>query len=295
MDLIVGCRQERLAVEGKTVSERAFEEYLSKRGLVARYEELPPGITRPVDYSVEIGGKTVRFDVKEWEPRDPPMGVVAFDPYKPIREKIQEGREKFKQYKARGEPCVLVLYHYGPQLITLDAMTIFGAMRGNIGWELPFDTQTAVADTSRTELTCLDGGGMVHHTPSGMVCLQNTTISAIAVLKLIDIRDRRIRVEFRKRKLDAGRSFTIDESFAVLEELYSHDKTVQIDHRVIVYDNLDAAVAVPAEFPSGPYDERFGRDGIGLTCIYVGSGLAAIEKDESSVGIKPDDPLGIKR
>ncbi len=282
-------------MEGKTLSERAFEEYLSKRGFLARYEELPPGITRPVDYSIELGGRTIRFDVKEWEPRDPPMGVGAFDPYEPICEKIQEGREKFKQYKGRGEPCVLVLCHHGPQLIMLDAMTIFGAMWGYVGWVVPFATQTGVGDTSGTELTFLEGGSMVHHTPSGTVRLQNTTISAIAVLRFIDIRARRIGVEFRKRKLDAGRPFTIDESLTVLEELYSQDQTLQIDHRVIVYDNLDAAVAVPPEFPSGPYDERFGRDGTRLTRIYVGSGLAAIEKDESSVGIKSDDPLGLKR
>lgn len=283
-------------MEGKTVSERIFEEYLSKRGLDPRYEERPSGITRPVDYSLELGGKTIRFDVKEWEPKGPPMGAGAFDPYEPIREKIQEGREKFKQYKGRGEPCVLVLYNYGPQLIMLDAMTIFGAMRGNVGFSVPFDIQTGVGDTSRTELTFLDRGRMVHHTPSGTVRLQNTTISGIAVLEFINICARRIRVEFRKRQLDAGRQFTIDESVAVLEVLESQYQTVQTDHRVILHDNLDGpVVAVPAEFPSGPYDERFGSDGTHLIRSYVGSELAAIEKDESSVGIKPDDPLGLRR
>lgn len=279
----------------KTVSERAFREYLSKRGLDPRYEERPPGIKRPVDHSLELGGKTIRFDVKEWEPKGPPIGAGAFDPYKPIREKIEKAREKFKQYKRRGEPCVLVLWHNGPELIMLDAMTIFGAMLGNVGMVFPFDTQTGVGDTSCTELTFLEGGRMVHHTPSGTVRLQNTTISAIAVLELIDIRARRIEVEFRKRKLDAGRPFTIYESIAVREELDSQDQMVQTDHRVIVYDNLEPAVEVPPEFPTGPYDERFRRDGTRLIRSYVGSGLAAIEKDESSVGIKPDDPLGLRR
>jgi len=53
----------------RTVSELAFKVYLSKQGIVFRYEELPNGITQPADYSFEISGKTLRVDVKEWAPR----------------------------------------------------------------------------------------------------------------------------------------------------------------------------------------------------------------------------------
>ena len=112
-----------------TVSERAFEEYLSKRGVVARYEELPSGITQPVDYSFELAGQTLRFDVKEWKPPEPPephLSVGSLDPYRPVRKKIEEGRKKFKQYKGRDEPCVLVLYHYGLQLIELNDVSFIG-------------------------------------------------------------------------------------------------------------------------------------------------------------------------
>lgn len=278
----------------KTVSERAFEEYLSKRGLAARYEELPDGVTSPADYSLGLGGRTIRFDVKEWEPKDPLPGVGCFDPYAPVREKIEAGRKKFRQYKGRGEPCVLVLCHYGPQLIILDPLSIPGAMRGDLGWVFPFNRQTGVGDASGIQMTFLTGGRMVHHAPSGSVRLQNRTISAIAVLASIDVRARRIGIEFRRRQLALARALTIDERLALLGEICQRDQSRQVEIRVIVYDNLDAAVVLPAEFPNGPYDERIGRDGARLRRIYVGAELAAIEGEEDAVGVKRDDPLGVK-
>lgn len=279
---------------GRTVSERAFEEYLSKRGIMARYEELPSGITQPVDYSFELAGQTLRFDVKEWEPKKPHPGVGSFDPYEFVRDKIHEGREKFKQYKGRGEPCVLVLCHYGPQLIMLDAISIFGAMYGDLGWVFPFNPGTGVGDTSRTELKFLAGGSMIHQTPKGFERIQNTTISAVAVLASIRVRCRRVGIAFNRRKAVEGHAFTLEETITLLQELYSEDYSVEVEPRVVVYDNLEAAVLLPQEFPGGPYDERFGRRGDRLCRTYVGAELAAIENEEEEVGIRPDDPLGLR-
>jgi hypothetical protein len=115
----------------RTVSEHAFEEYLSKRQITARYEELPQGLTRPVDYSFDLEGETIRCDVKEWAPRQPLRGLGTSDPFAPIRSEIKEGQKKFKQYHGRGEPCLLALCHYGPQLIVLDHFAILGAMRAS--------------------------------------------------------------------------------------------------------------------------------------------------------------------
>ena len=202
---------------GRTVSEQAFEEYLSSHGLVARYEELPSGITMPCDYSLDLCGKTIRFDVKEWESQAPTSG--CFDPYSPIRQKIQEGRKKFKQYKGRGEPCVLVLCHHGRQFIMLDPVGIFGAMCGDFGWVVPFDTATGSADADPAETAFLEGGSMIHRAHNGSVRLQNTTITAIAVLGSLDIRSRRLRIEYWRRKLAAARPMAIRESWAILKEL----------------------------------------------------------------------------
>lgn len=279
---------------GCTVSERAFEEYLAKRGIVPRYEELPNGITQPVDYSFEIAGQTLRLDVKEWAPNGPHLGVGSFDPYEPVRDKINEGRKKFKQYKRRGEPCVLVLCHYGPQLIMLDAISIFGAMRGDLGWVFPFNSDTGVGDTSRTETKFLTGGSMIHREKESYERVQNTTISAVAVLASIRVRGRRVGIALHRRKASAGRAFTLEETFTLLQELYSEDHSVEVEPRVVVYDNLEATVPLPQEFPDGPYDERFGRHGDWLCRTYVGAELAAIESAEEEVGILPDDPLGLR-
>ncbi len=278
---------------GKTVSERAFEQYLNDRHLPFRYEELPEGITKPVDYTVELGCLTVRFDVKEWEPSTPTLGFGQIDMYGPIRDKIEEGRVKFAQYKGRGEPCVLVLAHYGAQLIMLNTLSIFGAMRGDFGWVFPFSRATG-GDASRMEPRFLDQGSMVHQTRSGTTRLQNTTISAVAVVSSIDVRGRRIGLEFRRRELAAGQPLSIDERFDLAEELYGGPEPEHVEFRVAVYDNVEATVPVPSVFPAGPYDERFGRSEDRLRRTYVGAELAALERQEAALGILRDDPLGLR-
>ena len=278
----------------RTVSELAFEDYLSKQGILFRYEELPNGITQPVDYSFEIAGKTLRFDVKEWEPQEVPPSVYPLDPYRPVRNKIDEGRRKFKQYKGRNEPCVLVLYHYGPQFIELNDIVIFGAMRGNLGWVFPINPDTGVGNASQTKIMFINGGKMIHQAPKATVRVQNTTISAVAVLKWIRIQDRRVYIALRRREAATGRKFTIEETFSLFPELYNANESVEVEPCVAVYDNLDAAVSLPHKFPGGPYDERFGKCDDRLCRTYVGTELAAIESEEEEVGIRPQDPLGLR-
>jgi hypothetical protein len=278
-------------VTERTVSELAFEEYLSKQGIVARYEELPNGITKPADYSFEIAGKTLRIDVKEWAPKKQLPGVGSLDPYIPVRKKIEEGRRKFKQYKGRDEPCVLVLYHYGRQFIELDDISIFGAMYGDLGWVFPINPDTGAGNASQAEIMFTTGGKMIYQTPKASVRVLNTTISAVAVLKSIRVRSRWVGIALEHRKAAAGRNFTPKETFTLFQELYRADRNVEAEPCVSVYDNLDAVVPLPNEFPGGPYDERFGRCGNRLCRTYVGVTLAAIEREEEEVGIQSDDPL----
>jgi len=281
-------------VAKRTASELAFEDYLSRQGIIFRYEELPNGITQPADYSFEISGKTLRIDVKEWKPRKQVPGVGAIDPYMPVRKKIDEGRKKFKQYKGRDEPCVLVLCHYGPQLIVLDDISIFGAMRGNLCWMFSINADTGVGDAGRTKVRFTNSGKMIYRTPNASVHLQNTTLSAIAVLKSIRVRSRRVSISLRRREAAMEHKFTKKEIFSLFRELYNADKSVEVEPCITVYDNLDAAVSLPHEFPVGPYDERFGKYGNRLCRTYVGTELTAIESEEAKVGIQPHDPMGLR-
>ena len=135
---------------------------------------------------------------------------------------------------------------------------------------------------------------MIHHTPKASVRVQNTTISAVAVLKSIRVRDRRVSIALRRQEAVAGHNFTLEETLALFPELYNAEKSVEVEPCVVVYDNLDAVVPLPHKFPGGPYDERFGRCSNRLCRTYVGAELAAIESEEEKVGIRPDDPLCLR-
>jgi len=177
-----------MELKGKTVSERVFEEYLLAQGYRDfRYEEPVESISARVDYSFEVEGVTLRCDVKEWEPTEPLKAASPIDAYGPIREKIEEGRQKFKEYKGRGEVCCLVLHHYGPQPIILDFTTIYGAMLGSIGTVFPLATGGPAAFESEGYTGFLGTGGKMRYRSKALQrgIEMNTTISAIIVPGLL--------------------------------------------------------------------------------------------------------------
>lgn len=61
------------------------------------------------------------FDVKDFDEYCP-LGFSAYDPYPRIREKIDEGREKFKEFKEF--PCSIVLQNNGNAFVHLDSPEI---------------------------------------------------------------------------------------------------------------------------------------------------------------------------
>lgn len=276
---------------GKTVSELEFEQYLTNRSIRYQYEEPTPGITRLLDYTINVGGTTVRLEVKEWAPQEPMTGFFGVDIYGPIRDKIDEVKKQFNPYKDRGEPCCLVLVHVGSQLIVLNAMSVYGAMRGNAGFTFPVDPATGAGDVDSGRYAFLPGDGSMVRGKSGMILKRNTTISAIVVLSSLDVRGRRIKLEFQRRELAAGRPTLIER---VQHALELSAEEAHIELRVEVYDNVDAKNSLPQGFPSGPYDERFGAVGDYLGRTYVGTSLRTIETEEHALGIQGDNPLGLR-
>ena len=131
---------------------------------------------------------------------------------------------------------------------------------------------------------------MSQHQRDGSLRSLNTTISAVAVIASIVVRARRLAIELRHQHA-TGRSLTFEE----YSELYTNDQSPEEEVRLIVYENLDAAVALPAGFPNGPYDERFGRDGDYLSRIFVGSEIGTIERDEGAAGIQYRDSFRLLR
>ena len=121
---------------GRTAGETLFERYLQSQRLPFDFEKEHAGKSKRPDYTIEWEGRTVVFDVKDF---DPPSristGFQQVDPYPRVREKIDQGRDKFKQYKEYC--CGLVLHNVGSPFVMLErADFMLGAMYGDSGVHL---------------------------------------------------------------------------------------------------------------------------------------------------------------
>lgn len=87
-----------------TVGELLFQNYLDGMRYPYEFEKEFPGKSKRPDYTV-TKNSVFLFDVKDFE-RYMPLGGGFYDPYPRIREKIEEGREKFKEFKEY--PCSLL-------------------------------------------------------------------------------------------------------------------------------------------------------------------------------------------
>src|SRR5216684_2105318 len=116
-------------------SELLFEEYLTTHGYTEWTHEVPiEGKRKNPDYRLEYGGSSFFFEVKEFDAAPPVLGFGAYDPYGPIREKINQAARQFKEYKEFS--CSLVLANPNFALVSIgDASAILGAMLGNLGFQ----------------------------------------------------------------------------------------------------------------------------------------------------------------
>src|SRR5580765_8447244 len=89
-----------------TEGELLFQNYLNAMHYTYEFEKVFPGKNKRPDYTVTRNEAQFLFDVKDFE-ANMPLGFGAYDPYPPIREKIEQGRDKFKEFKEY--PCSLVL------------------------------------------------------------------------------------------------------------------------------------------------------------------------------------------
>lgn len=117
----------------KTEGEQAFEAYLASVGLAFGFEEKVPGTTKRPDYRVDLEGEPAYFEVKQSDPQpsDSHLGCGFFDPYRPVREKINAARKQLQGPK--GASCSLVLYNNHTPLIFLDPPTVYGPCSGTRG------------------------------------------------------------------------------------------------------------------------------------------------------------------
>jgi len=236
--------------KNRTEGERLLELYLASQNLPFEFEKRHVGKSKRPDYSLEWNGNAVLLDVKGFDsPEHAPIGVGAFNPYPRIREKIEQGRDKFKQFK--DVCCALVLCNLGNPFVMLqDPHIMLGAMYGDSGFTFPVNVNTGVGDASKLKRTFLDKGKMIRPKWSKP---QNTTIAALITFSSIQPHYVRLLEMIRQ-----DRDRDIDECQALLEQMIpDYDPNFSVS-QVIVWHNAVARMPFPDDLFCGPYDTHFG-------------------------------------
>lgn len=158
-----------------TYGEDLLAAYLTEHGIAFEREQKLPGVAQLIDFVIDhpTHGK-ILLEVKDIVNPVPPRGLSTFDPYKPIREHIEEGTRKFKS--TSDYVCCLVLAAPPGSFVQLNNPNyMLGAMYGDLGFRVPFDPKgRGAADAEVTSEFLVGKGKMIR--PSR---LQNTRISAL--------------------------------------------------------------------------------------------------------------------
>jgi hypothetical protein len=251
----------------RTAGEIAFESYLASAAIPFEFEREHAGKSKRPDYTIEWNGQTIVLDVKDFAPAKTfSFGAQAFDPYIRIREKIEQGRDKFTQFKEYC--CGLVLYNAGHPFAMLDQdYVMLGSMYGDSGFTFPMNTITGAGDARQMKPAFLDRGKMLRPNRSTP---QNTTISALITLDLIRPHYLRL-LDMVHEYPDMSITEIQEQATRVIPE-YEPDHEVP---RVIVWHNGVARIPFPEELFRGPYDTHFGivseADGVYQRVTYRGS------------------------
>jgi len=272
----------------KTESETLFEAYLNASGLINYvFEKAIEGTSARPDYALWFQGREILFEVKEFHatPEDFRWGGGAYDPYGPIREKIEAGRKKFKDL--RGRCCALVLYNREKPLVDLSWQFIYAAMLGNLAYSFPVDLRTGKGDVDEMSQAFAAGGKMHRHDQEGhAIAAQNTTMSAVLVLQHLSVGKRRFDIETRHRQQELGRELSLEELLDMVDRARGTDRDASLTQlRVVVCENPYARILLPRELFRGPYDERYGLDETThdrITRLYAGEQIEQLESQEGS-------------
>jgi hypothetical protein len=252
-------------------SELLFEEYLTAHKYTNWTHEVPvKGKRKKPDFRLEHGGSSHFFEVKEFEAPLPTPGFSTYDPYGPIREKINQATRQFREYKEYS--CSVVLANPKSAFVHLgDPWAIIGAMLGNLGFQFQFGVKPD--EEHRLEQVFTGGGKMVNYKRQEP---QNTTVSSVIVLGTYPLRRNRIRAAIKDRQRELGRGTTLDEDLAFYEAMPESSDLRRV--RVSVYDNPYARIPLHQDLFKGPYDERWSVDGEFMKRVYLGLEVARFEE-----------------
>ena len=253
-------------------SELLFEEYLTAQGY-SDWSHEPPveGKSKRPDFRLNHGGSSHFFEVKEFDaPNFPPGYGGAYNPYKPIREKINQATRQFKEYKESS--CSLVLANPNLAVVQLETPSeIIGAMLGNLGFQIPVD---AISDEGLLpEQVFMGGGKMVDDKHQSA---QNTTFSSIIVLCTYPLWQNQFRAAIKMRQRELGRKTTLEEEFEFIDAIPNSPDLRRV--RAVVHENPCARIPLSRDLFVGPFDERWGVEGEFIKRVYVGREIVSFEE-----------------
>jgi hypothetical protein len=269
--------------EDRTISEQYFEYYLLSNGYSNfEFEPSLPGTPKRPDYRLTVGSTQMLLEVKEFFVSEKDFiggplgggirgGAVAL-PYAPIRQKIDDAREKFSGVK--NQTCCLVLYNVNKPLVSLDPEMVYGAMLGDITWSIPFNPATQEFDDSQTTKE-FGRNGKCNES-------RNRTISAVIVLEALMLGERRFQCHINKLKRESNRyKLEWDELFAARDQARGTERDNSIfQWRVVVLENPWANNKLSRHLFSGRFDERYGDQDGKIQRLFAGEGIKEVESLE---------------
>lgn len=186
----------------KTYGEKLFEEYLVAAGISFECEPPIPGISQLFDFVIDhpTAGK-VLIDVKDINNSPVVKGFSQVNSYQSIHAQIDDGRKKFKAVK--DHICALVIVVAPGNFAMLEEPHIMlGAMYGDYGFKIPFNTETGVADPERitTEFQfgkgkMIQSYGIRHTRIAALITVQQYHLWNLAMRKYVNTDDGRPREE----------------------------------------------------------------------------------------------------
>ena len=257
--------------------EQHFSCYLDEHRYSWTYEPQIEGKKKKPDFLARRDGVEFLSDTKERLPKPAPPGARHFDPIKPVRRLIDEGRLKFKEFAER--LCVLVAYNNGGCDTRLDPTYVFGAMLGDPGFTLDFDPESGTCDPNSAQNVFLEHGGrMIRHYEPLEPRDSPNYISAVAALTLYRVPNpafqRASAEEQEIQRLQKGPDLTTHEKLEITYKLLqSVPMTLREAPRVVVCINPFARHPLPDNLFDGPYDERWAIQNGTLQQVFGGAEL----------------------
>ena len=143
-----------------------------------------------------------------------------------------------------------MLYNNDKPLVELGWQYVYGAMLGNMGFSIPVNTETGIADETQVKNKYMVAGKMYRYLDGQAIALQNQTISAILVLRRYLVGAKRFEIAMKHKEKELGRKLELLEFWDETERARGTALDLSLSQlRVIVHENPFSRIQLPPAFP----------------------------------------------